>query len=173
MMHAIRWQFEKRDPKRGVGRVPRITPERRNLEPPPGTLGKPKRGFDLLNRGDTSGLHAAAAGAVSVHMPYLASLNSSCVYKRTLRRTQRFGLRTMSDLKQKFDASTVAVMRQALNEVVTDHRFLMRKSVTPLEVAEHILQQAALGVRDLNRLKSSALEKMGYRCVSVPPRLAW
>ncbi len=51
-------------------------------------------------------------------------------------------------------------MRQALNEVVADHRFLMRKSVTPLEVAEHILQQAALGVRDLNRLKSAALERL-------------
>jgi hypothetical protein len=66
----------------------------------------------------------------------------------------------MSDVKQKYDASTVAVMRQALNEVVNDHRFLMRKSVTPLEVAEHILQQAAAGVRDLNRLKSSAFEKL-------------
>ncbi len=66
----------------------------------------------------------------------------------------------MNDLKQKFDASTVAVMRQALNEIVTDPRFLMRKSVTPLEVAEHILQQAALGVRDLNRLKNTALEKL-------------
>jgi len=65
----------------------------------------------------------------------------------------------MSDLKQKYDASTVAVMRQALNEVITDRRFLVRKSVTPLEVAEHILQQAASGVRDLNRLKSSAFEK--------------
>jgi hypothetical protein len=54
-----------------------------------------------------------------------------------------FGLRTMNDLKQKFDASTVAVMRQALNEVVADRRFMVRKSVTPLEVAEHILQQAA------------------------------
>jgi hypothetical protein len=46
----------------------------------------------------------------------------------------------MNDLKQKFDASTVAILRQALNEVVNDHRFLMRKSVTPLEVAEHILR---------------------------------
>ena len=67
----------------------------------------------------------------------------------------------MNDLKQKFDASTVAVLRQALNEVVNNHRFLMRKSVTPLEVAEHILQQAAAGVRDLNGLKSSAFEKFG------------
>jgi hypothetical protein len=67
---------------------------------------------------------------------------------------------TMTNLKQRYDASTVAVMRQALNEVVTDRRFLVRKSVTPLEVAEHILQQAALGMRDLNGLKSSAFEKL-------------
>jgi len=66
----------------------------------------------------------------------------------------------MFDLEEKYDASTVAVMRQALNEVVTDHRFLIRKSVTPLEVAEHILQQAAYGERDLNRFKSSAFEKL-------------
>ena len=66
----------------------------------------------------------------------------------------------MTDLKQKYDATTVANMRQALHEVVTDHRFLMRTSVTALEVAEHILQQAALGVRDLNGLKSSAFEKL-------------
>ena len=52
-------------------------------------------------------------------------------------------------------------MRQALNEVVADRRFLVRKSLTPLEVAEHIFQQAASGERDLNRLKSSAFEKLG------------
>jgi len=47
-----------------------------------------------------------------------------------------------------------------LNEVITDRRFLMRKTVTPLEVAEHILEHAASGERDLNRLKSSAFEKL-------------
>jgi hypothetical protein len=51
-------------------------------------------------------------------------------------------------------------MRQALNEVVADRWFLVRKSVTPLQVAEHILEQAALGMRDLNGLKSSAFEKL-------------
>jgi len=66
----------------------------------------------------------------------------------------------MTDLKQKYDASIVAVMRQALREIVTDRRFLVRKSVTPLEVAEHILQQAAAGERDLSRLKSSAFDKL-------------
>ena len=48
----------------------------------------------------------------------------------------------------------------ALNEIVTDGRFLALKSVTPLEVAEHILQQEASGERDLSRLKSSAFEKL-------------
>jgi hypothetical protein len=66
----------------------------------------------------------------------------------------------VTDLKQKYDALTVAVMRQALSDVVTDRRFLVRKSVTPLDVAEHILQQAASGERDLNRLKISAFEKL-------------
>jgi hypothetical protein len=63
-------------------------------------------------------------------------------------------------LTQQYDASTVAIMRQALNEVVTDRRFLVRESVTRLEIAEHILRQAASGERDLNRLKSSAFEKL-------------
>ena len=67
---------------------------------------------------------------------------------------------SMNELKQKFDAPTVAVMRQALNEVVADRRFQVRKSVSQLEMAEHILQQAALGVRDLRGLKSSAFAKL-------------
>jgi hypothetical protein len=67
---------------------------------------------------------------------------------------------TMTELKQKYDAPTVAIMRQALNEIVADRRFLVRKSVTPLEMAEHILERAASGERDLRRLKSSAFEKL-------------
>ena len=66
----------------------------------------------------------------------------------------------MIDMKQKYDASTVAVMRQALNDVIMDRRFLVKKSATPLEIAEHILRQAASGERDLDRLKSSAFEKL-------------
>lgn len=73
---------------------------------------------------------------------------------------KRFGSRRMNHFKQKFDASTVAVMRQAMNEVVSDPRFLVRQSVTPLEVAEHILKQAASGERDLDQLKLSVFEKL-------------
>jgi hypothetical protein len=90
----------------------------------------------------------------------IALLISSCHYKRTLRRPKRLEPQMMTELKQKFDASTVAVMRQALDEVVSDHRFSMRESVTRLDVAEHILEQAASGVRDLDRLKNSAFEKL-------------
>jgi hypothetical protein len=32
--------------------------------------------------------------------------------------------------------------------------------LSPLEVAEHILEQAAAGERDLHRLKSSAFERL-------------
>ncbi len=56
----------------------------------------------------------------------------------------------MNNFEQKFDASTVVTMRQAL----------VRQSVTPLEVAEHILKQAASGERELNRLKLSVFEKL-------------
>jgi hypothetical protein len=66
----------------------------------------------------------------------------------------------MIDLKQRYDLSTIAIMRQALAEIVTDHRFLVRRTVTPLDVAEHILRQAASGERDLDRLKSSVFEKL-------------
>jgi hypothetical protein len=66
----------------------------------------------------------------------------------------------MNNLKRKFDASTVAMIRQAMNEVAADRRFLVRQSVTPLEVAEHILEQAASGERDLDRLKISVFEKL-------------
>ena len=66
----------------------------------------------------------------------------------------------------KYDAITVAVMRQVLNEVVTDRRFLVCKSVTQLEAA-------ALGVRDIDHLKTSAFEKLGCGCLSEPgPRMA-
>ena len=57
----------------------------------------------------------------------------------------------MTELKQKYDASTVALMRQALSEIVTDRRFLARRSVTTLEMAEYILEQAAAGVAGTRR----------------------
>jgi len=51
-------------------------------------------------------------------------------------------------------------LRRALDEVFTDPRFLNRKSVSGLEVVEHLLAQAATGERDLDRLKVSAFNKL-------------
>ena len=62
--------------------------------------------------------------------------------------------------KPKYDPPTLAVLRRALGEVLTHHRFLYSTSTSALEIAEFILAQAATGERDLERLKSSALKKL-------------
>ena len=62
--------------------------------------------------------------------------------------------------KPVYDPPTLAVLRHALDEVLTDHRFLKSTSTSALEIAEFILAQAATGERDLERLKSSALKKL-------------
>jgi hypothetical protein len=41
-----------------------------------------------------------------------------------------------------------------------DARFHRRQSGSALEIAEHLLAQAAAGERDLERLKSSAFKKL-------------
>jgi hypothetical protein len=61
---------------------------------------------------------------------------------------------------QAYDAQTVAVLRRALDEVVADKRFKQRKAVSPLEIAEHLLAQAAAGERDIDRLKASIFTKI-------------
>ena len=66
----------------------------------------------------------------------------------------------MSVPKSPYDASTIATLRQAMNEVISDRRFAERKFVTALEVAEHIFSQASAGERDLSRLKQGVFEKL-------------
>jgi hypothetical protein len=63
------------------------------------------------------------------------------------------------EVKQLFDAPTVAVLRRALDDVASDKRVTRRNSVSTLEIAEHILAQAARGERDIERLKASALAR--------------
>lgn len=55
---------------------------------------------------------------------------------------------------------TIAVLRRALDDVVTDRRFIGQRSTSALEIAEHLLAQAAAGERDLDRLKASALARL-------------
>jgi hypothetical protein len=62
--------------------------------------------------------------------------------------------------QQPYDATTIATLRQALDEVMSDHRFRGNRFVTALEMAECILKQAAMGERDIARLKQRAFEKL-------------
>ncbi len=48
-----------------------------------------------------------------------------------------------------YHPSTIAILRRALDEVLLDMRFHHRKSASALEIAEHLLAQAAAGERDL------------------------
>jgi hypothetical protein len=64
----------------------------------------------------------------------------------------------MMNARQFYDEATLAVLRRALDDVLTDPRFLESRSVSALEIAEHILALAARGERDLQRIKASALK---------------
>lgn len=59
-----------------------------------------------------------------------------------------------------YDAATLGILRRALDEVLIDPRFLGRRSTSALEIAEHLLAKAAAGERDLDRLKTSAFNKL-------------
>jgi hypothetical protein len=71
-----------------------------------------------------------------------------------------------------YEPATIATLRRALDEVVKDSRFRQRKSASVLEVAEHLLAQAAIGERDLERLKASAFQKLISTAERIPDRAA-
>ncbi len=50
--------------------------------------------------------------------------------------------------------------RLTLDEVFTDHRFFVRKSMSACQVADYILTQVLQGERDLDLLKASAFKKI-------------
>jgi hypothetical protein len=64
------------------------------------------------------------------------------------------------DASKQYDSVTIAILRRALDDLFTDPRFVNRKSTSALEIAEHLLAQAATGERDLDRLKASAFNKL-------------
>jgi hypothetical protein len=71
-----------------------------------------------------------------------------------------------------YDLSTVTTLRRALDEVLLDPRFQLRKSASALEIAEHLLAQAAAGERNLEKLKSSAFAKLSGNAEQIPNRAA-
>jgi len=62
----------------------------------------------------------------------------------------------MIDVKPAYDATTIAALRHALDEVLSDQRFVQSRSVSALEIAEHILARAARGERGVDQLNASA-----------------
>ena len=71
-----------------------------------------------------------------------------------------------------YEPATIATLRRALDEVIKDNRFRQRKSASALEIAEHLLAQAAVGERDLERLKASAFQKLISTAERIPDRAA-
>jgi hypothetical protein len=71
-----------------------------------------------------------------------------------------FGMNTSN---ARYDADTLAALRSTLDEVLLDRTFLRASAVSALEVAEHLLAQAALGQRDRPALKASALQMLDAR----------
>ena len=66
-------------------------------------------------------------------------------------------------MKPAYDAPTLAEFRQALDDVLTDQRFIDCKSVSALEIAAHILARAATGERNSDQLKMSALSLVAHK----------
>jgi UDP:flavonoid glycosyltransferase YjiC (YdhE family) len=71
-----------------------------------------------------------------------------------------------------YEPATIATLRRALDEVIKDNRFRQRKSASALEIAEHLLAQAAVGERDLERLKASAFQTLISTAERIPDRAA-
>ncbi len=55
------------------------------------------------------------------------------------------------------DEMNAQMLRRVLDQVLTDPQFHTQTSVSAVQVAEHIWRQAAIGVRDFDRIKHSAL----------------
>jgi hypothetical protein len=63
------------------------------------------------------------------------------------------------------DASEVAILRLTLDELFTDRRFIVRRSMSASQVADYVLSLVQKGERDRDRLRALALEKFS----SAPP----
>ena len=79
----------------------------------------------------------------------------------------------MIDARPAYDTTTLAVSRCTLDDVLSDRLFLQSRSISALEIAEHILAQAARGETNVERLKASAFQMIADRLrVNAANRLA-
>ena len=68
------------------------------------------------------------------------------------------------------DATNTEILRRILDDVLTDPEFNAQTSVSAFQVAEHIWRQFTAGVRDFDRIKSSAVSLLnsGYKGQTNP-----
>jgi hypothetical protein len=71
-----------------------------------------------------------------------------------------------------YDPSTIATLRRALDEILLDPRFHRRKTISALEVAEHLLAEARSGERNLDKLKISAFDRLISNVERLPNKAA-
>jgi len=76
------------------------------------------------------------------------------------RQSNSSGVHLAMEANQQYDSATIAILRRAFDDVFSDPRYFDRRSTSALEIAEHLLAQAAIGERDLDRLKASAFNKL-------------
>src|SRR4030088_344904 len=76
------------------------------------------------------------------------------------RQSNSSGVHLAMEANQQYDSATIAILRRAFDDVFSDPRYFDRRSTSTLEIAEHLLAQAAIGERDLDRLKASAFNKL-------------
>ena len=62
------------------------------------------------------------------------------------------------------DPSAFAVLRTTLDEVFSDHRFFVRKLLSPCRIAQCVLQKILQGERDIDCLKTSIFEEIDSDC---------
>lgn len=70
------------------------------------------------------------------------------------------------------DPTTISTLRRAMDEVLLDERFHRCKTVSALEIAEHLLAKAGTGEHDLEKLKYSAFAKLIENAERFPGRAA-
>ena len=75
----------------------------------------------------------------------------------------------MRGSKNSDQAQVVLLLRLVLDDVLSDRRFFLKKSISAIELAEHILSQAAGGERDITRLKEAAFKKLGFAAFENDP----
>jgi hypothetical protein len=59
-------------------------------------------------------------------------------------------------------AQLVSLLRRVLDDVLSDRRFAFQNAISAIELAEHIVSQAAGGERDVSCLKQAAFKKLGF-----------